>query len=66
MMVLRIDPKMVETMLAVAKGEHAVALHNIKEEEPIESGPAPSTTIRATRDMAGVGQGRNVDREINV
>ena len=32
MMVLRIDPKMVETMLAVAKGEHAVALHNIKEE----------------------------------
>ena len=39
MMVLRIDPKMVETMLAVAKGEHAVALHNIKEDEPIEDGP---------------------------
>lgn len=40
MMVLRIDPKMVETMLAVAKGEHAVALHNIKEDEPVESGPS--------------------------
>jgi small subunit ribosomal protein S6 len=36
MMVLRIDPKMVETMLAVAKGEHAVALHNIKEDESID------------------------------
>ena len=40
MMVLRIDPKMVETMLAVAKGEHAVALHNIKEDEPIEGAPS--------------------------
>ena len=39
MMILRIDPKMVETMLAVAKGEHAVALHNIKEDEPIEERP---------------------------
>ncbi len=31
-LVLRIDPKMVETMLAVAKGEHATALHNMQEE----------------------------------
>jgi len=32
MMIIRIDPKLVETMLSVAKGEHAVALHNIKED----------------------------------
>lgn len=37
MMVLRIDPKMVDLMLDVAKGEHAVALHNITE-EPGEDG----------------------------
>src|SRR5881392_4153307 len=29
-MVLKIDPKLVETMLSIAKGEHAVALHNIQ------------------------------------
>jgi small subunit ribosomal protein S6 len=32
MMILKIDPKLVETMLALAKGEHAVALHNYQEE----------------------------------
>lgn len=32
MMVLRIDPKMVDTMLALAREEHAVALHNITQE----------------------------------
>jgi small subunit ribosomal protein S6 len=32
MMVLKIDPKLVETMLALAKDEHAVALHNYQEE----------------------------------
>jgi len=31
-LVLRIDPKMVETMLALAQGEHATALHNMQEE----------------------------------
>ena len=36
-MVLKIDPKLVETMLSIAKGEHAVALHNIQE-EPSENG----------------------------
>ncbi|MBI3410845.1 MAG: 30S ribosomal protein S6 [Planctomycetes bacterium] len=41
MMVLRIDPKLVDTMLSIAKGEHAVALHNIQE-EPGEGGMAPS------------------------
>lgn len=32
MSIIKIDPKLVETMLAVAKGEHAVALHNIHDE----------------------------------
>jgi small subunit ribosomal protein S6 len=31
-LVLKIDPKMVETMLSLAKGEHATALHNMQEE----------------------------------
>jgi len=37
MMILKIDPKLVETMLSLAKGEHAVALHNYQE-EPSEEG----------------------------
>ncbi len=32
MLVLRIDPKLVDVMLAVAKDEHAPALHNIHED----------------------------------
>lgn len=40
MIIVRIDPKLVETMLSVAKGEHAVALHNIKE-EAAEDGMGP-------------------------
>lgn len=36
-MVVRIDPKLVETMLALARDEHAlVALHNYQEETPEE------------------------------
>src|SRR5947209_18083571 len=31
-LILKIDPKLTETMLALAKGEHAVALHNYQEE----------------------------------
>lgn len=38
MMILRIDPKLVDTMLSLAKGEHAVALHNYQEEATDESG----------------------------
>ena len=37
-LVIRIDPKMVTLMLEVAKGEHAVALHNIAEEPGEETG----------------------------
>jgi small subunit ribosomal protein S6 len=40
MLILKIDPKLVETMLSIAKGEHAVALHNIQE-EPGEGGVIP-------------------------
>ena len=32
MMILRIDPKLVDVMLGLAKGEHATALHNYQEE----------------------------------
>lgn len=39
MMVIKIDPKLVDTMLALAKGEHATALHNYQE-EPSEDGGA--------------------------
>jgi small subunit ribosomal protein S6 len=41
MMVLKIDPKLVETMLTLAKGEHATALHNYQEDAG-EDGMAPS------------------------
>src|ERR1700704_3669995 len=37
MMILKIDPKLVDTMLALAKGEHAVALHNYQEEPADEA-----------------------------
>jgi small subunit ribosomal protein S6 len=40
-LVLRIDPKLVEMMLEVAKGEHATALHNMQEEAGEEGSPAP-------------------------
>ena len=47
MLILKIDAKLVEPMLALAKGEHAVALHNYQEEpaegvlgiEGLEEGP---------------------------
>ena len=32
MIIIKIDPKMVETMLTLARGEHATALHNYTEE----------------------------------
>jgi small subunit ribosomal protein S6 len=31
-LILKIDPKLVDTMLALAKGEHAPALHAIQDE----------------------------------
>lgn len=38
MMILKIHPKLVETMLSIAKGEHAVALHNMQEEQTSDDG----------------------------
>jgi len=50
-LVLKIHPKLVETMLSLAKGEHAVALHNMQEESGGDDGiPVP--------DMSGDGHGR--------
>jgi small subunit ribosomal protein S6 len=43
---IKIHPKLVETMLSLAKGEHAVALHNMQEE------PASEESVPAG-DMGG-------------
>lgn len=37
-LVIKIHPKLVETMLSLAKGEHAVALHNMQEESSGDDG----------------------------
>lgn len=37
-LVIKIHPKLVETMLSLAKGEHAVALHNMQEEAAGDDG----------------------------
>ena len=37
-LVIKIHPKLVETMLSLAKGEHAVALHNMQEEPTGDDG----------------------------
>src|SRR5262249_20270369 len=39
-LILKIDPKLVDTMLALAKGEHAPALHGLQD-EPGEGGAKP-------------------------
>jgi len=38
LMILKIHPKLVETMLSLAKGEHAVALHNMQEDPSGDDG----------------------------
>jgi small subunit ribosomal protein S6 len=38
LMILKIHPKLVDTMLSLAKGEHAVALHNMQEESGADDG----------------------------
>ena len=43
MLVLKIHPKLVETMLSLAKGEHAAPLHNMQEESSGDDGiPVPN------------------------
>jgi small subunit ribosomal protein S6 len=49
MMVLRLDPKLVDTMLSLAREEHAVALHNIQEEPGGEGGEAEGERPRRPR-----------------
>ena len=45
-MVLKIHPKLVDTMLGLAKGEHAaVALHNMQEEPASEDGIPPNLNL---------------------
>ena len=39
LMVLKIHPKLVDTMLAVAKGEHAVALQNYQDQPELTGSP---------------------------
>jgi len=55
-LVLRIDPKMVNTMLEVAKGEHATALHNMQEEAGEEApagAPAPAAAATPEKGEEG-------------
>lgn len=47
MMVLNIDPKLVDTMLSLAKGEHAVALHNYQEDGTDDTGVELETGRRS-------------------
>jgi small subunit ribosomal protein S6 len=46
-LVIRIETKLVDTMLSLAKGEHAVALHNIHEEPSEEGGGGGGGTAAA-------------------
>jgi small subunit ribosomal protein S6 len=41
LLILKIHPKLVEPMLALAKGEHATALHNMQDEPAAEDGVPP-------------------------
>ena len=45
LMILKIHPKLVETMLSLAKGEHPVALHNMQEEPAAEDGVPPDLNL---------------------
>jgi small subunit ribosomal protein S6 len=57
-LVLRIDPKMVNTMLELAKGEHATALHNMQEEageEPATPAAPAATAAAGTPDKGDEG-----------
>lgn len=60
-LVLRIPTKLVDTMLAVAKGEHAVALHNIHEDG--EGGGEGGTDGEAPRRPRGEGRERDKDKD---
>lgn len=57
LMILKIHPKLVETMLSLAKGEHAVALHNMQEEPSSEDGIPPDLNL----DDHGPRRGKRTD-----
>src|SRR5947209_7817433 len=64
-LVLRIDPKMVNTMLELAKGDHATALHNMQEEageEAVTTGAAPAPANGAPADKGDDGAARRPRR----
>jgi small subunit ribosomal protein S6 len=56
-LILKIDPKLVETMLSLAKGEHAPALHNIHDEPgddtKLDDGPGMDRPRRGPRRSDG-------------
>jgi small subunit ribosomal protein S6 len=57
-LVLRVDAKMVDTMLALAKGEHATALHNMQEEGGEEAAAATPEGAAAGADKGEDGAQR--------
>lgn len=60
-LVLKIHPKLVDTMLAVAKGEHAVALHGIHEDG--QEGGAEGGTEGEAPPRRPRGEGRDRERD---
>jgi small subunit ribosomal protein S6 len=65
-LVLRIDPKMVNTMLELAKGDHATALHNMQEDTVDEAAGVAGAAAVADKgdDAAGPRRSRrNEPRE---
>ena len=55
MLVIHVDPKLVEPMLAMARDEHAVALQTVTEPPPDEDGMGAAATITATVGRAAGG-----------
>ena len=47
MLIVKIHPRLVDTMLSLAKGEHAVALHNMQEEPAAEEGAIDEVGVDA-------------------
>lgn len=62
-LMLRIPTKLVDTMLSIAKGEHAVALHSMHEESSEEGGGGGGGGGPAGGDEAGEGAPRRRPRE---
>jgi small subunit ribosomal protein S6 len=61
-LVIKIDPKLVDTMLALAKGEHATALHNMQEDGQSE-GEKPAEGADGERRRREPREPRNEPRD---